>query len=296
MPDGQRLVVRGVENIFGRGLSERGELIPEIAKTGANAIRLLPNISPNQLTLPEIEALIVKSIDNGMVVFLNPYPGDVAYESDWFAQPEVKAMIDRYSAYIILDVLQEGYQKSDEEWRDEAIDAVKMMRELGYRQPLTLLSRDAGRNGPTILKYASEVLETDPEQNLIFGVQMYWTNDYINGYGMTIAQACERYARQPYPIQVGINANVAEFWAGSNDYRAVINECGSRQIGWLYWDWFNPFGSIDSLSEDGQFGHWRTNLEHPFGGDFGEFIADAIQATSVRVIEPRQQLGEIEPR
>ncbi len=268
-PRGDRIIVRGVENFFGWGLYQSGECIDEIAKTGANAIRILPNMS--QLTLAEVENLIQKAISKGMIVYITP--ANVSNNVAWFCQSNVKALMDRYSKYLVLDAVGETTHATDAEWVSDVVDAIRTMRAYGYKHPLCVISRNYGRNPHTILNNAQYVLNQDPERNVIFGVQVYWTDWYISQYGMTIEQACSIFAQQNFMVQVGVCAGCSELWAGAYDYRTLIEECHQNNLSWLYWDWHNPYGSLDSLSYDGIYGHWNSNSQHPYGANFGQWIA-----------------------
>jgi hypothetical protein len=67
--NGERIIARGVENSIGINLSEDGWFIDEIAKTGANAIRILPNLSAGQLTLAQIDNLLLKGNPSVKYIF-----------------------------------------------------------------------------------------------------------------------------------------------------------------------------------------------------------------------------------
>jgi hypothetical protein len=59
----------------------------------------------------------------------------------------------------------------------------------------------------------------------------------------------ERAAALPFPVQIGIDAFADE--GDPVDYGAVMAAAGPAEVGWLWWDWYNPFGRRDNLTTNG---------------------------------------------
>lgn len=250
---GQPLVVRGVENFIGLGIDINGSwdtLIAEIAKSGANSVRLLPNLA--QLGTNDVENLLKSSTSRGLVVFLSP--GD----SNWFYNPGIKPMLDKYKKWLILDIFQEPTYDDRARWQSEASASIRRFRNAGYTTPVTILANQYGRDLPSLLINGPAVIAADTQRSTILGWQAYWGNrtaqitggwSYQGQYGMSISEGITRAAAQPFPIQAGI----VHYADGDDptDYSAVMAAAQQRGVGWLAWDWYNPFGRRDNLANDG---------------------------------------------
>jgi hypothetical protein len=243
---GNRLVVRGVEQVFGFGIDVNGSfdaLVDEIAKSGANAVRVLPNLE--QLDVAAVDAILTRITQRGMVIFLSP--GD----RTWFARDDVKAMLDKHKAWLIVDAFQEPNYDDRARWKDDAISAVQTVRSMGYTVPVTVLANQYGRDLPALLQHGAEVVQADTLKNTILGWQAYWGEGgwYQGEYGMTLTQAVQTAAQQAFPIQAGIDgfSDPGE----AMDYAGTMAQSQTDQVGWLWWDWYNPFGPSNNLTVDG---------------------------------------------
>jgi hypothetical protein len=243
---GNRFVVRGVEQILGRGITVNGSLetlIDEIAKSGANAMRVLPSLS--DFTTDELDALLARINGHGMVIFLSP--GD----RSWFARDDVKAMLDKHKSMLIIDAFQEPNYDDRARWQTDATSAIAAIRDQGYTVPLTVLANQFGRDLPVLLEHGAEVVGTDPVHNTILGWQAYWgvSGWYEQNYGMSLSQGVTNAAQQAFPIQAGIDGFADP--EDALDYTTVMKQAQSDEVGWLWWDWYNPYGPLNSLSADG---------------------------------------------
>ena len=246
---GNRLVIRGVEQIFGLGIDVGGSfttLVDEIASTGANAVRVLPNI--DQLDVAAVDRILERIVSHDMIFYVSP--GDRA----WFNQTEVKAMLTRYEPWLVVDAFQEPTYDNRTRWQTDAMGAIAAIRGQGYRVPITVLANQFGRDLPSLVMFGAEVLRADTLTNTVFGWQAYWGQSgwYQGEYMMSLAQGVERAAGMPFPVQAGIDA-----FADANDpmdYAAVMAAATPGELGWLWWDWYNPFGRRDNLTTDGTAG------------------------------------------
>src|SRR5262249_3613484 len=113
---GNGLVIRGVEQPLASGFEfprdESGTLegtIEQLTGTGANAVRLLPDISEGMLEVPRIAELIGTAISYGLVVFLSPM-GEITYDEyvAFFERGDVQRMVAQFSKWVIVDALPEA--------------------------------------------------------------------------------------------------------------------------------------------------------------------------------------------
>jgi hypothetical protein len=244
---GQPFLVRGAETFLGLGIDiggSRVRLVQELVSTGVNAVRLIPNV--NSLPLAEIEQFLATAAAARVVVFLTPNGG-----RSWFTRPEVKTMLTRYQKWLIIDAYGEAPYDDRDRWQNDVQTAIRDVRAAGYTVPLTVLSNLYGRDLPALFERGAAIAATDPLRNTVLGWQAYWgTNGWYQGqYGMSLTEGIRRAAQQSFPIQIGI-----DHFADPNvpmDYPAAMTAAQQNQVGWLWWDWFNPFGRTDNLTQDG---------------------------------------------
>jgi mannan endo-1,4-beta-mannosidase len=259
---GNRLVMRGVEQVFGLGIDVGGSfatLVDEIAKSGANAVRVLPNLE--QLSVADVDAILTRIVSHRMVIFLSP--GD----RSWFARDDVQEMLARHQQWLIVDAFQEPNYDDRTRWQADAIAAIQTVRQEGYTVPITVLANQYGRDLPSLLMHGADVVAADDLGNTILGWQAYWGVGgwYQGEYGLTLGEAVQTAAEQAFPIQAGIDgfADPGE----AMDYVGTMAESQRSALGWLWWDWYNPFGPSNNLTNDGTASNLTTLGANVVSGD-----------------------------
>jgi hypothetical protein len=276
---GNPLVIRGVEETIGIGMEVQGSwngLVDQIALTNSNAMRFLPDMS--QLTLAQIESILARAVSHQLVVFLSVGTSNRA----WFAQANVKTMLDKYKKWLVLDALEEVDYDNRTQWQADAIAAVTYFRGQGYTEPLTVIANLSGRDLPSLLSNGPAVVAADPLGRTILGWQAYWgSNGWYQGqYGMTLAQGIDAAAQQAFPIQLGILYYPDWYVFGASvtlDTSGAMAGAQRNGLGWLWWDYYNPFSSENSLSPSNGM---ASNLNATFGNAVVNTDANGITATA----------------
>jgi mannan endo-1,4-beta-mannosidase len=252
---GNVIVVRGVEQIFGNQLPEGNDwlgLLSQIATTGVNAVRILAGT--DTLTVSDVDALLNAVAQHDMVAYIAPYGSE---GGAWLARPEVRAMLAKHERYILIDAFGEPTFDDRERFVSEATSSLKNLRNLGYRVPLTVTANQFGRDLPSLLELGPEILAADPLHNTVFGWQAYWSSNgyYQDTYGLSLEQAVSAAAAAPFPIQLGLD-HVTDFPSDvTADFGALMSATQASGMSWLWWDWYNPYGNENSLTEDGTAAH-----------------------------------------
>jgi hypothetical protein len=246
---GQPFVVRGVEQILGNQLPQGNDwigLVREIASTGANAVRILPGV--NTLTTEDVDEILTYVGSQGMVAFIDPLNSP----DDWYARDDVKAMLKKHESFLIIDAYGEPQYDDIEQWRSEAKEALVRMRGLGYEVPFTVYANQFGRGLPSLFDYGAEILAADPLHNTFLGWQAYWGQGgyYQDHYGYSLDEAVDAIVASGLPIQMGLD-HVTDLPSETADYGALMRGAEENGIGWLWWDFYNPYGAENNLSEDG---------------------------------------------
>ena len=251
---GQPFVVRGVEQIFGEQLPEGNDwvgLIEQIASSGVNAVRILVGDS---LTVEDVDALITTVTERGMIAYISPY-GDAGMQ--WLGRPEIITMLTSHERHIIIDAFGEPTFDDRERFISESTAAIRQVREWGYRVPVTVTANQFGRDLPSLLELGSQIIASDPLNNTILGWQAYWsTAGYYQGvYDFSLEEAIQAVAAAPFPIQFGLD-RVTDFPSTATaDFGTLLAGAEAHGVGWLWWDWYNPYGNENNLTEDGSVAH-----------------------------------------
>ena len=245
---GQPFVVRGVEQILGNQLPEGNDwlgIVREIASTGSNAVRILPGV--NTLTTDDIDQILTFVGQQGMVAFVDPLNSS----DDWYARDDVRAMLKKHERFLIIDAYGEPQYDDIEKWRAEAKEALVHMRSLGYEVPFTVYANQFGRGLPSLFDYGAEILAADPLHNTFLGWQAYWGNNgyYQQHYGYTLTEAVDAIVDSGLPIQMGLD-HITDMPSTEADYGTLMQAAEENGIGWLWWDFYNPYGAENNLSLD----------------------------------------------
>ncbi len=244
---GNVLLLRGVQQILGKELPEGNDwagLIDEIAATGANAVRIHPNTS--FLGVTGVDSVLARLATHNLIAILNPD------SSAWLADPAVKSMLLKYQNRLILDAFGPGYD-DEPKFVSDALAAIARVRGYGYQVPLVVLSNNYGRDLPAALTHGAQLVAADPLHRIVLGWDAYWG---VNGwfqrlYGMTLEQGIAAAAGAAFPIQIGITLVADSGSTNTMDFAGAMTAAQANEIGWLWWDWYNPYGTEANLTTNG---------------------------------------------
>jgi hypothetical protein len=245
---GQPFVVRGVEQILGNQLPPGNDwvgLVDQISKSGANAVRIVTSVST--LSVANVDQVLTLVGQRGMVAFIDPLNDD-----SWLGRSDVKTMLKKHEAYIIIDAYGEPQYDDRDSWFGEAVAALDYVRGLGYTVPLTVTANQFGRDLPSLFEFGEDILAADPLGNTFLGWQAYWGQSgyYQEHYGYTLTEAVDAIVASGLPIQMGLD-HITDLPSEAADYGTLMTKAQANGIGWLWWDWYNPYGSENNLSQDG---------------------------------------------
>jgi hypothetical protein len=248
---GNVFVTRGVEQIFGNQLPEGNDwlgLLNQIVASGVNAVRIL--VGSDTLRTSDVDALLNAVAAHNLVAYIAPYGSE---GQGWLAHADVKAMLDKHKAYILIDAFGEPTFDDRDRFVSEASASLQRVRDLGYTVPLTVTANQFGRDLPSLFDLGPQILAADPLHNTVFGWQAYWSSNgyYQNTYGYSLEEGVAAAAAAPFPIQLGLD-RVTDFPSDvTADFGTLMNATEANGIGWLWWDWYNPYGNENNLTQDG---------------------------------------------
>ncbi len=256
--DNEKVVLRGVNHMF-IWTDREGKTVPEIAKTGANCVRIVWNTRGR---ISDLDNIIGLCIANGMIPIpeIHDTTGNwdrLADALDFWLREETLQMINNHQEYLIINVGNEpGSQKQNpEDFFDVYSVIVTKMRAAGIRVPIMIDADEWGQSEKNLFKVGPKLLRADPEHNLMFSLHMWWPSDrhdpVATGYSTVkdrIKGVLEESVKLKLPLVVGEFAPVAAGGVRDIPYAFIMSEAERLNIGWLAWSW-GP-GNFDSPEMD----------------------------------------------
>jgi mannan endo-1,4-beta-mannosidase len=282
---GERVVLRGVDELAAYGTDPIGtEWMPEIARTGANAVRLawLPD-----RPAAELDTLITNAIGSQLI----PMPDCHNCQEDgasaavaYFTRSDVLAVLVKHEQHLLINPTN-GLGNptppiTDDDWVAEFTDAIARLREAGLHVPLVIDPPSDADPMPTFLARGADLLAADPDHNLLFAIRLWWRP--VDG--RTVA---ELDGALDQAVAAGIPVVISEYGSVIGDgcqpvlpAADVLASAEAHEIGWLAWSWGavgnSPCNAL-SMTSDGTF----DTLEG-WGLEVAVTDPGSIQNTSVR--------------
>jgi mannan endo-1,4-beta-mannosidase len=248
-----------------------------IAFAGANAARLTCNWTgfPDHHTVSNSAQMedVVKKLYKANVVpimeihyDLKAYHFDENYLKtmvDYWLLAENVAWMKRNEKELIINIVSE-WGHNDEVWKENMKKAVRRFREQGVN---CLLMIDAGgnygQNPNSLIRFANEILEDDPQKNIIFSLHMYafWiSKDFLYSSQLGTWQDAEnecsctgcicppwdiesedilpKLQQMKIPIVIG---ELSSEYSGDVSYmtKTLLKFLLRKNIGFLAWSWNN---------------------------------------------------------
>ena len=177
-PNGNEFRIRGVDRCHFDSDSQ-----PGISHSHANAVRMfMYKLSYGAATYANV--IKTQHIDYNEVPILSmPQFPDGTWSSGNHSTSELSSGVAWWVAnaatftplnkYLIVNIANEWGPANSTVWRDAYISAVGRLRDAGYLGPLLIDAGGSGQDELDIDNYASAVLASDPQRNLIFAYHLY---------------------------------------------------------------------------------------------------------------------------
>lgn len=286
---GEKVIMRGVNEMMTWSDNVQGDIIlPEIAKTGANTIRLVWTINRSPA---DLDALITNSIKNGMIpmVELHDATGDWSKLPDvmgYWLRDDVKEVLDKHKKWVLLNIANEvgGSINDDTAFVSNYKDAITRLRNKGYNLPLIIDPPGWGQDEGVITRNWEELYNHDPLNNVMFSVHTYW----VDNQQQRLENLLNLVVSEEIPFLFGEGPQLYGYDCATEfPYINCIKICQEKEIGWLNWSWGavnnNDCDQSDgeswfNITTDGSYGNWNNNWGRLTMVD----DENSIQNTSVR--------------
>jgi mannan endo-1,4-beta-mannosidase len=280
---GEKVVLRGINHptLY---VDRKGDALTEIAKTGANAVRLFWYAKMG-VKISEAESAISNSIKNGMVPILEMHDSTCKWDLDpivsYWTSAEAVNLIKKYQSHLIVNIANETSPPSANEFKSKYSDVVNKLRSAGIHVPLMIDGGNCGRDYNVLLSQGEALVAADPDHNLIFSGHLY---DRMNdaSYGKLFTDA----AAKKLTFVVGEFAHKQPPGCGSMlDYTALISQADKNGVGWLAWSWGDNDPNTDWNSDCGEFDMATTfsfDTLRGWGKEVAVSLPASIENTAVR--------------
>ena len=261
---GNPVLLRGVNNmsVFDEEDPNGAVDFPEIAKTGANTVRIVWAMvnDRDQTTDPAVMNTLIQNARNaGLVpmIELHDATGDLSklpQLTAYWTRNDVVNVINTHSQYVLLNI---GNEVGDDnvdapQFISAYTTSIQAIRAAGIKVPLVIDAPDFGKKLEVLNAAAAQLLAADPLHNLIFSVHTYWgiTDGATPAF---IKQQFEAAVALNYPLIIGEfskygafngNQSICAEPGGLCDYVTIVAEANRLGIGWYAWEWGpgNEFG------------------------------------------------------
>lgn len=280
---GEKVVLRGINHptLY---VDRKGEALPEIAKTGANAVRLFWYAKMG-VKITEAESAISTAISNGMVPILELHDSTCKWDLDpivaYWTSAQAISLIQKYQNQLIINIANETSPPSASEFKSKYSSVVQQMRTAGIHVPLMIDGGNCGRDYSVLLSQGPALVDADPDHSLIFSAHLY---DRMNdsAYGKLFTDA----AAKKLTLVVGEFANkTPPGCGGALDYTSLITEANKNGAGWLAWSWGDNDPNTDWNSDCGEFDMATTfsfDTLRGWGKEVAVTLPASIKNTAVR--------------
>lgn len=227
------VVLRGV-NKMNVWTDRDGSLsFPQIAKTGANSVRIVWSAEG---TAQQLDTVLANAVAHELLPMIEDHDatGDFAALPrvvDYWLRDDVLAVLKSHEHHLLLNIANEA---GDEHVTDAAFvagytDAIRRLRRAGLRLPLVIDGTNFGRDIDILQRNAPALLRED--QNLIFSVHLWWMDEPKERVERELDEA------RDLPLIVGEFAHTGPGCKGVIDYTAIMAAAEARRIGWYAWEW-----------------------------------------------------------
>lgn len=283
---GAQVVLRGVNEmvVWSSGKDGMPEF-SEIAKTGANSVRIVWNEEGNAA---ELDTAIQNAVNQQLIPMVEHHGATgeldlVPQVVDYWTRSDVVATLKKHEPYLLLNIANEaGGVETQSAFESTYRTAITRLRETGLELPLIIDAPEWGQGIDMLQAAGPALVSHDPEHNLMFSVHMWWNDPQ----GTRVVNELNQSVQMGLPLIVGEFAQHAFSMCDDAPfaYDVLLEEAEKHQIGWLAWSWGGVNnadcageGSFD-MTVGGVFGNW----EEPWGEAVALSDPNSIQNTSER--------------
>jgi mannan endo-1,4-beta-mannosidase len=301
-PSSKKIILRGINlPLLDDWDFPPGDKLADLEQTGANAVRIqwyinYPGAGRPAYALADLDTFLTRCAANRMVPILGLW--DVTCQPNatlvntqllpWWTSDEVVAVLNQHKQYLIINLANElGFYH----WSADPATALSDFKN-GYKSALTSIREklhmpvildapDCGTSLDAWLTIGQELIDHDPDHNLLLSVHAYWASFD----GMPHIDSA---VNVNLPLVFGEVANkqdeevdgATQFCFYDLDglaqnhppqtaftYQNLLQTLKTQEIGWLAWSWWPDGCSSRNIGTYNQNTKQYEGLSEPFGND-----------------------------
>lgn len=231
---GEEVILRGV-NKMTTWTDRSGAAFPEIAKTGANCVRIVM-VKSDQPS--DLDRWVTQCTNNNMIPMPENHEAtgsldDVPSIVDWWCQPGMVTIIKKHEKHLLINIANEaGKWGQQSRVKSTYADAIVQMRDSGIHTPLVIDGSPWGQGADVLLDNYHYWNDLDPDHNILVSLHVYdgWMD------ADALISVLQQFVNKEIPVIIG---EFSEYClnGGCVPWETVLNECQAKDIGWLWWSW-----------------------------------------------------------
>lgn len=174
---------------------------------------------------------------------------------------------------VIINIANEWYGSwTNDGWSDGYKGAVKTIRNAGLKHCLMIDAAGWGQYPGCIRSRGAEVLDSDPDSNIIFSIHMYGSAGKAGSVDYNITSV----------LNLNLCLCIGEFgWYHSDgdvDEDTILSTCQSKNVGWMSWSWWGNGGELGYLDMVNDINNENSYAQRSAGGktcNWGQKIMSA---------------------
>jgi mannan endo-1,4-beta-mannosidase len=281
--NGKQFIIRGINYPEIWFDQKKATVLPIIAATGANTVRLVWHAygTPEML-----EKVLQQCVDLKLIAIpeLHEATGSNSMQklkemAEYWASEEIKTILNKYQKYVLINIANEWSASSifDDSWRNAYKSAVAIMRNAGIKTTIIIDSASYGQRASSVQNYGQYLLNTDPLHNLLFSIHMY--REWNDRNQIVTELKAIKDLNLPLIIgEFGYNFNNGDNNLGCTvDAQTIMDECQKHGFGYIPWSWSGN-DSKNAWLNMASFDDWSTLT------DWGQLVINGkngIKQTSV---------------
>ncbi len=309
---GQKIVLRGINlPLLDDWDFPQSDKLAELEKTGANAVRIQWYKDYGQPTRPayslqNLDNFLAKCKANKIVPILGLW--DLTCKSNptllntqlipWWTSEPVLAVLKKHQRYLIVNPANElgvyrwanNSAEALETYKTSYKNAIASIRQ-HLQVPIMIDAPDCGTSIEVFTKIGRELINSDPDRNLLFSGHAYWAAydgiSHLNAviqanlpivFGEIANKQDESIAGKTVYCYYDLDG-IKENHPPQNDftYQALLTVLKEQEIGWLAWCWWKDGCARREMTQNGNF----SGLT-PYGNDLVNNPIYGLKATAQR--------------
>lgn len=256
---GERVILYGMNKMCTWMDKDGDPSFKEIAKTGSNCVRIVWSITDSA---KDLDTVIANCRKEHMIPIIEVHDATGEWDKlpslvDYWVREDIAEVLIKHQEYLILNVGNEVGNGSvtDAQFTEGYTDAITRIRAAGIHTPIMIDGHTWGQSIDVLQSCGPDLIEVDPDKNLLFSVHMWWPKMYGHTAQKVIDELTESYEME-LPLVVGEFGHIwEESEAGKIPYETIMEYCAKLEIGYLAWSWGpgnNPQTFLD-MTSDGTF-------------------------------------------